>query len=348
MAENQEALTAETPVIPTPQSDKQSPRPLAAILHWQLEALMKYHRIVMESDAPEGIHKMRVTTRRAQASLDLLEGAINVRPMKKRLRKWRQELSLVRNYDVFLALIDAEAARVRAASRPQFELVKSALQKKRARRVAKVRAHLKHIKINKIAAKLGLTLRVGASQTLDPEMVEADASTETEGDAGGLRDSFPVREQAIAARAADRLEQRMAEFQALAEKSHPATEAAELHQLRIAAKRVRYLMEIDSKMGYGSATRALAWLRKLQDRIGDWHDLEAIEQEIIKIVSADGFLQAHIIEGSRMLQAAAHLQKKKEKLVARLFPVRVPKTIAQTAARLARALRHRAKTKASV
>lgn len=348
MAENQEAMIAETPTIPTPKSGKRHPRPLAGILHAQLEALQVYHRIVMGSDEPEGIHKLRVTTRRAQASLDLLEGAIKVRPMKKKLRKWRQELSLVRNYDVFLDLIDAEAARVRVAARPQFELVKEALQKKRARRVKKVRARLRQIKINKLAGKLGFTLQTDGSQALDPAATKADSLADAKRNEGELRESFPVSEQAIAARAAERLEQRMVEFQALVAQSHPATAAAELHQLRIAAKRVRYLMEIISEMGYGSATRALAWLRNLQDRIGDWHDLEAIEQEIIKIVSADGFLQAHIIESSRMLQAAAHLQKKKEKLVARLFPVRMPKTIAQTAERLARALRRRTKAKASV
>jgi CHAD domain-containing protein len=347
MAEHQEALIAETPALPTPESRKQASRTFANILRAQLESLVTYHRIVMKSDEPEGIHKMRVTTRRAQASLDLLESAIKVRPLKKKLRRWRRELSLVRNYDVFLALIDDEAAHVRAAARPQFELVKGALQHKRARRVAKVRARLKGIKINQLAAKLGLTLRMDTSTVPDPATVEADSGIDGGLNSGAAHDSFAVSEQAIASRAAERLEQRMAEFQALAEQSHPATEAAELHQLRIAAKRVRYLMEIVSEMGYGSATRALAWLRKLQDRIGDWHDLEAIEQEIIKLVSANGFMHAHTIESSRMLQAAAHLQKKKQKLVARLFPVRVPKNIAQTAERLARALRRRTKTKAS-
>ena len=278
MAEQQEALIAETPAIPSPESGKQTPRTLADILRAQLKALATYHQVVMGSDEPEGIHKMRVTTRRAQASLDLLADAIKVRPLKKKLRRWRRELSLVRNYDVFLTLIDDEAARVRASARPQFELVKGALQNKRARRVAKVRARLKDIKIHQLAAKLGLTLPINNARVPDPATVETDSSPGGSREGGESHDSFAVTEQAIAARAANRLEQRMAEFQALAAQSHPATEAAELHQLRIAAKRVRYLMEIVSEMGYGSATRALAWLRKLQDRIGDWHDLEAIEQ----------------------------------------------------------------------
>ena len=136
-----------------------------------------------------------------------------------------------------------------------------------------------------------------------------------------------------------RLDQRVAEFLALAAQSHPATEAAELHELRIAAKRVRYLFEIISEMGYGDATRALAWLRTLQDRIGDWHDLESLEQEIIEIVAERDFLKAHLLESSRMLQVAAHLQKKKERLVAKVFPVQVPQNLMATSQRLSKALR---------
>jgi CHAD domain-containing protein len=96
---------------------------------------------------------------------------------------------------------------------------------------------------------------------------------------------FPaVDEQGIAMRAAERLEQRMAEFNALVAKSHPTTDPSELHRLRIAAKRVRYLLEAVTEMGFGDATQALAWLRSLQDRIGDWHDLEALEEAIIQLV----------------------------------------------------------------
>ena len=92
-------------------------------------------------------------------------------------------------------------------------------------------------------------------------------------------------------------------------------------------------------MGYGDATRALAWLRTLQDRIGDWHDLESLEQEIIDIVAERSFLKAHLLESSRMLQVAAHLQKKKERLVAKVFPVQVPQNLLATSQRLSKALR---------
>src|SRR5438132_11271758 len=104
----QTVMSVETPAettndAPSPGSnDHKTRRPLPDILQAQFTALQVYHCDVMESDDPEAIHKMRVTTRRAQASLDLLEGQFAIAPVKKRLRRWRQELSRVRNYDVFL------------------------------------------------------------------------------------------------------------------------------------------------------------------------------------------------------------------------------------------------------
>jgi CHAD domain-containing protein len=155
-------------------------------------------------------------------------------------------------------------------------------------------------------------------------------------------ETMELDERSVAGYAAERLDQRLAEFQAMAAQSHPTNNPAELHQLRIAAKRVRYLLEIVSEMGYGDASRALAWLRTLQDRIGDWHDLEALEEEIIAIVSSEEFMKQHLAESARMLQAAAHLQKKKEALVSRLFPVRPPRYLEVTSQRIARALRRNA------
>src|SRR5262249_17860035 len=145
-----------------------------------------------------------------------------------------------------------------------------------------------------------------------------------------------VDERKVAAYAAERLDQRLTEFQALAALSLPTNDPTELHQLRIAAKRVRYLLETVTQMGFGDASRALAWLRTLQDRIGDWHDLE---EEIVLIVSSREFLKQHFAESSQMLQAAAHLQTKKEKLVAKLFPVKAPRLLEVTCLRIARTLR---------
>lgn len=346
MVESEQVMTTgEAAVTSDAQAAPQS-RTLAQILTSQLETLQTHHRAVLDTDDPEAIHKMRVTTRRLQASLDLLEGELRVHKLKKRLRKWRRMLSLVRNYDVFLDLIDKEAGARRSSRQEQFEFVKAILHKRRDRRAAKVRQYMKRVKVGGVASRLGLTITPLNNEAGNQADTESGDAMKESAAGPATQKRFAVNESKLTEHIAERLEQRLAEFQALAAQSHPSTSAQDLHQLRIAAKRVRYLLEIISDLGFGNAAQSLGWLRTLQDRIGDWHDLEALEEEIIEMVSRRRFMKEHLSESSRMLLAAAHLQKKKESLVSKLFPVRIPRTVPLTSQRMAKALRrHAAQTR---
>jgi CHAD domain-containing protein len=339
MAEAEQILTTEVEAPAAKQPQQRQPRKLVEIITSQLAVLRTHHRAVLDTEGVEAVHKMRVTTRRLQASLDLLEREMRVRKLKRRLRGWRRKLSSVRNYDVFLELIEKETIRRGRSRREQLDLVKGILQERRLARSAKVKKFLGGINIDSIAIGLGLGTSAAEaldlSQSGDEPVAEAPA-LETAGE------TLVIDERSVASYAAERLDQRFAEFRTLAAQSHPTNNPAELHQLRIAAKRVRYLLEIVGEMGFGDASRALNWLRTLQDRIGDWHDLEALEEEIVAIVSSGTFMRQNLEESSQMLQAAAHLQKKKEVLVSRLFPVRVPLYLEITCRRIARALQRNA------
>jgi len=296
---------------------------LVEIARSQLESLRAYHSEVIDGQPLEAIHKMRVTTRRLQASLDLLQSngdEFRVRKLKRRLRKWRRVLSVVRNYDVFLSIIEKESAGRKTHTKKRFDLLKSAFAERRAQLASKSSEYLRSIDIEKLAASLGFD----------------------DSESSGEKRNLLFDERRINLRAAVRLEQRLAEFLTLALQAHPTTAPAELHQLRIAAKRLRYLLETVSEMGFGDTSKALMWLRSLQDRIGDWHDLHAIEEETISIAARRKFVAANLNDAIQMLQAAAHLKKKKEKLVAKLFPVKVPRTITTTSLKLAKLLRKQA------
>jgi hypothetical protein len=156
MVEAEEILTT-APVAPLAEAPARQPRKLLEIINSQLEALRNHHRAVLDTEAVEAIHKMRVTTRRLQASLDLLEREMKVRKLKRRLRGWRRKLSSVRNYDVFLELIEKEAASRGRSRREQLELVKAILHERRFHRAAKVNKFLQGIDIDSIAMRLGLS-----------------------------------------------------------------------------------------------------------------------------------------------------------------------------------------------
>lgn len=334
ISETQEILTTEQDDTKADRGPARRPRSLEDIIISQLRTLRNHYYSVLTTESVDAVHKMRVTTRRLQASLDLLERVMKVRKLKRRLRSWRRRLSTVRNLDVFLEMLAAEAEARGRTRREQLNLITAILYDRRLARSAKVKQYLQGVDVNSIAATLGL-LGTEPLDLSDP-IAEGDPRTDNTQEISG---SLEFDRQLVASYAADRLDQRLTEFQTLAAQSHPTNNPAELHQLRIAAKRVRYLLEIVSDMGYGDATRALVWLKTLQDRIGDWHDLEALEEEIITIVSGGEFMKQNLSESGRMLQAAAHLQKKKERLVARLFPVKVPQYVVVTSQRIARSLR---------
>src|SRR5262249_34668611 len=86
-------------------------RSLRNLIESELVSLDRYHRLLLASGEAEAIHKMRVITRRLQAAIDLLEfkpDELKIKGLKKRLRAWRRTLSRVRNYDVFLKVVDKE------------------------------------------------------------------------------------------------------------------------------------------------------------------------------------------------------------------------------------------------
>ncbi|HLG16075.1 MAG TPA: CHAD domain-containing protein [Blastocatellia bacterium] len=323
------------------------PRTLREVITAHIEALELHHRMVLQTTDVEAVHKTRVTTRRLQASLDLLQtesDPMDVRRSKRTLRRWRRRLSRVRNYDVFTALVESEFSARHRLRGPHLELLKAGLQSHRVRLMERDKGFFEKVRLADIASRLGLRAPGRAAVSAGEDRMAADGPLNPHVvavvDAASSREAAPFPdENQIAARGASRIEQRLAEFLALAAQSHPSTDPRDLHQLRIAAKRLRYLFETVSVLGYGDAARALAWLKALQDRIGDWHDLEALEAEIVKLVSRRGFMREHLQQCGKLLEVAAVLQARKEAQVARLFPVKVPAYISATSHRLVRKLR---------
>jgi CHAD domain-containing protein len=305
---------------------------LEQIITNQFETLRRHLKAAQAADDVEVIHKLRVTTRKLQASLDLLqfgEASSGARRSKRMLRNMRRKLSEVRNLDVFLSLLDQEAASRRALHDP-FASLRKELQLRREKRAVRIHAFLESVSLKSLAKPISLK-PVDSAACESQDKVAANSK--------GFHFAHPLDNSAILHHMANRLDQRLLEFQMLAAQALPTTHPEELHQLRIAAKRLRYLLEIASEMGYGKSLAALNWLRAIQDKIGDWHDLEAIENEIIRIAARKKFIKQHLEEASAILSAAVHFQKKKRSLVKHLFPVKIHRHLESTANRVAKTLR---------
>src|SRR2546428_579492 len=70
--------------------------------------------------------------------------------------------------------------------------------------------------------------------------------------------------------------------------------APAVHRVRLAGKRFRYLIEVVNAFGVPGSVETLGWLRRLQRRLGNWHDVEVLEQMMIEMVGRPEFLRDHL------------------------------------------------------
>jgi CHAD domain-containing protein len=81
------------------------------------------------------------------------------------------------------------------------------------------------------------------------------------------------------------------EFEKQVAISHREGTAPTIHGARICAKQLRYLLEVVHQFGIRGSSEALAWLKKIQQHLGDWHDMEVLEEMIVEMVAKPEFLR---------------------------------------------------------
>jgi CHAD domain-containing protein len=90
------------------------------------------------------------------------------------------------------------------------------------------------------------------------------------------------------------LESAWSRFEDQIERSHRDARPEVIHGARIATKRLRYLLEVFHEVGVTGCAETLAWLRQLQKHLGDWHDMEVLEQMMIKMLARPEFLREQL------------------------------------------------------
>jgi CHAD domain-containing protein len=263
---------------------------------------------------PEGVHDMRVASRRLRAALGVLAPWLpgsDLARVNPGLRAVTRALGDVREIDVNRALL----ARARTRATPVREVAIEDVDARLARRLRRARvrmmARFARVDLDRLderLARLVAHLRratppmppaaatgAGAASAPDRDTASAgppidawffpgpSAATETEPAGQGTPARHPGAPIAELLREAGA----RAEAAAIAIVSHPVPstvgtpEAHEaLHSVRIAAKKLRYLMEIVSPE-LGPAGGALVRrLRGLQDHLGEFHDEVVLDAQL--------------------------------------------------------------------
>jgi len=252
----------------------------------QLDRFLSFEPKVLRGDDPDAIHDMRVASRRLQQILDLAypkPRPREVRRLRRRIQRCRRALGDVRNCDVLLERVEGFLKRKRSARREAWTAVQHYLLARRSdsflkgmRKLSKANLAILYVHLKGCLAQVGSPESMGRHPH-DHSPAESPAPG-----------PFPER-------VAQALEGVWNPFEEQIVLSHRDPRGAVIHGVRIAAKRLRYLLEVVHAFDVSGSAEALAWLRTLQQHLGDWHDLEVLEQMVIEMIARPDFLREHLL-----------------------------------------------------
>ncbi len=266
----------------------------------QLDRMVALEPKVLRDESIEPAHNLRVASRRLQGLVDFLypapaPGAI--RKLRRRLKKARAALGELRNQDVMAWRIERALARKRSAHREAWQAAQDYVTRLRPKTAQ--RGHRKLTRLNLSELYVRLRKDLTDRSAVEPADVARVITFPDERAAANPPSSLePVPEPnsngaSSAGRFSERLDELWQDFAAKAAASHEENVSG-LHALRIAAKRLRYLVEVAAELEVTGSREALACLRNLQGRLGDWHDYQVLGSTMLAMVARREFLEEHL------------------------------------------------------
>ena len=226
---------------------------LLVLLRQRLETLIDAMPAAQAGDV-RSVHQARVATRRLREALPVLRKSLNAAAIDRageRVRRMTRALGPVRELDVSLLHLDDFANRGVASERA-FDRVREAMIDKR---LACRRQMLSEITPGKVKRLRRVLSHVGSGPLVA-------------GRPGAIRDA----ERGVARRA-----KRLA---AAIDDAGSLYVAERLHLVRIAAKKLRYAMEIERELKRSRITSRIRPLKSLQEVLGHLHDLHVLSEQV--------------------------------------------------------------------
>jgi CHAD domain-containing protein len=260
-----------------------SAKRITALARKQLDHFISLEPKVLRGNDPDAIHDIRVASRRLQQILDLLypkPRPPKIRKLRRTIRRSRRALSTVRNCDVLMERVEKTLERKQLAHREVWTAFREYLQERRDTNFQKALKRVSNLNLPGFYVGLKSFLEDEAGATGNP--------------VSGNHTPPSVRADAIRVRMAEDLQTLWADLSSRVEQSRSEPSAPVLHAVRIAAKRVRYLIEVIHEIGQAGSADALECLRLMQEHLGNWHDLEVMEETMLEMMSRPKFLQEQL------------------------------------------------------
>lgn len=251
-------------------------RATSRLLLRRAHALQRHLPSAVAGD-PTGVHQARVATRRLREAVPVLGTGLahsRVGRARRKLRRLTRALGTVRELDVTLHLVDELMQRT-SLPRVALEEVRGHVLRERDRRRELMLDRLERVNV----AKLG--------RRLESVALALDESPE--------ENWRPVLAARILKRAA-RLQDAMADAGQL-------YAPEQLHDVRIAAKQLRYALELAADSGVSTAAPLVRRIKRVQALLGRLHDRQILQEHIGAVQAAATATRPGMHEA---LEAVAH------------------------------------------
>lgn len=236
------------------------PSPLVRLLERRTRELRR-HLSAAIAGTDVGVHQARVASRRLREALPVLTAGLHHTHSGKAQRKIRrltQALGSVRELDVTLHLIDELAERP-GVPRAALAEVRALVIEDRERRRAIMLERLENVDTGKLTRRLQ-----------------------------GVRQALvnPAPAHSWRAALALRIAKRARRLEKAIEQAGQIYAPEPLHQVRIAAKKLRYALEIADESAVAPCGATLKTIKRVQDALGRLHDLQILQHHVAAVGAA--------------------------------------------------------------
>ncbi len=242
---------------------------LKQALQTQMQAFFSPLDAVLRGDDPDAVHDMRVASRRLQEILQVVLPKTGDRAdVLGEIRKARRLQTLARDVDVVIEIIgNGKQEEATSDLDRGVKLLQTHLRSRREEIQADLREGLERLKLRDSKIRLEDLLDECFSDGPDTGKVVK--------------------------RIASKLARREEEFREASALARKTRLPKDLHNVRIAAKRLRYILEVAKGLQTHDVEEQISRLKVLQETLGKWHDLEVLEDILVDFCSEKRGIRRH-------------------------------------------------------
>lgn len=225
------------------------------VLRTQVKAMTKLRRQALDWNDPEGVHAMRVSSRRMRSAMSDFRPYLRARLPRVKLRNIADALGAVRDHDVALLALHAFSAQAKGEAAAGIQIIAEEFQQRREKARAKLKIAIRPAVIDEFRHEfqaglknLTIALPKGSAEIAETLTFRA------------------IGRQIIC--------ERVKEVREASRYLYSPFEIKELHGLRILAKRLRYAVEMFSGCWEPNLHPIAKEISLLQTSLGELHDCD--------------------------------------------------------------------------